>query len=103
MIELFEKTLMAGVGALSLTQQKTEELINEMKERLDLSEEKGRELLDRLQKTAQDNQKKLEKLAQDEVQKAFARVGVVTDKDIKSLQSKIRKLEKEIKELKKGK
>jgi polyhydroxyalkanoate synthesis regulator phasin len=102
MIELFEKTLMAGVGALSLTQQKTEELVGEMKSRLDLSEEKGRELLDRLQKTAQDNQKKLEKMAQDEVQKACARIGVVTDKDIKSLQSKIRKLEKELKELKKG-
>ena len=102
MIELFEKTLMAGVGALSLTQQKAEELVNEMKDRLDLSEEKGRELLDRLQKTAQDNQKRLEQMAQDEVRKACARVGVVTDKDIKSLQSKVRKLEKELKELKKG-
>ena len=100
MIELFEKTLLAGMGALSLTQQKAEELVDEMKSRLDLSEEKGRELLDKLQSMAKDNQKKLEELAQEEVRKACDRVGVATDEDLKTLTKKINKLEKELKALK---
>jgi len=100
MIELIEKTMLAGMGALSLTQQKAEELVKEMKERLDLSEEKGREWIDHLQKTAAENQKKLEAVAQEEVRKACDRVGVATDEDLKKLKSKINKLEKEVKALK---
>jgi len=100
MIELFEKTLLAGMGALTLTQQKAEELIGEMKSRLDMSEEKGRELLDHLQQTAKENQKKLEEAAQEEVRKACERVGMATSEDIKALQKKIHKLEKELKALK---
>jgi len=100
MIELLEKTLLAGMGALSLTQQKAEELVDEMKSRLDLNEEKGRELLDKLQSMAKDNQKKLEDLAQEEVRKACERIGVATDEDVKALTKKIHKLEKELKALK---
>jgi len=100
MIELFEKTLLAGMGALSLTQQKAEELVDELKSRLDLSEDKGRELLERLQNMAKENQKKLEDLAQEEVRKACDRIGVATDEDLKALTKKIQKLEKELKALK---
>lgn len=100
MIELLEKTMLAGMGALSLTQQKAEELVNDLKQRLDLSEEKGRELLDHLQKTAKESQKKLEETAQEEVRKACDRVGVATNEDLKKLQTKINKLEKELKALK---
>ncbi len=100
MIELLEKTLLAGMGALTLTQQKAEELVSELKTRLDLSEDKGRELLDRLQKSAKDNQKKLEEMAQEEVRKACERIGVVTADELKALQKKVAKLEKELKTLK---
>lgn len=100
MIELLEKTLLAGMGALTLTQQKAEELVSELKTRLDLSEEKGRELLDRLQKAAKDNQKKLEEMAQEEVRQACERIGVVTADELKALEKKVAKLEKEIKALK---
>jgi len=100
MIELLEKTLLAGMGALTLTQQKVEELVGEFKSHLNLSEEKGRELLDKLQKTAKENQKKLEDMAQEEVRKACDRAGVATHDDLKALQKKITKLEKELKALK---
>jgi len=100
MIELFEKTLLAGMGALTLTQQKAEELVDELKSRLDMSEEKGRELLDRLQQTAKESQKKLEDAAQQEVRKACERVGVATSEELKTLQKKVQKLEKELKAIK---
>ncbi len=97
MLEIVEKTLLAGIGALSLTQKKTEDLLDELKERLNLSEEEGKSLLEKLQKTAKDNQKKLEDLAGEEVKKACERIGVVTEEEFTKLQKKVDLLEKQLK------
>lgn len=99
MIELFEKTLMVGMGALSLSQKKGEELLKELKERFDVSEEEGKKLLDRLQQYSEQQQKKLSDLAQDEVKRACERVGVATHDDLVKLQKKVALLEKQLKTL----
>lgn len=101
MFELIEKTLLAGVGALSLTQKKAEELLAELKERYDLSEEKGRELITKLQDIARENQEKLETLAREEVQKACERLGLATAEEFDKLQKKVQLLEKQLKALQK--
>lgn len=97
MLEIVEKTLLAGIGALALTQQKAEELIDDLKERMNLSEEEGKKLLEKLRTTAKNNQKKLEELAQDEVKKACQRAGVVTTEEFEKLQRKVAQLEKQLK------
>lgn len=97
MLEVVEKTLLAGIGALALTQKKAEELIDDLKERMNLSEEEGKNLLDKLRNAAKENQEKLEELAQTEVKKACDRVGVVTSEDFVKLQKKVAQLEKQIK------
>ena len=94
MIELIEKTFLAGIGALSLTQKKSEELIDELKERLNLSEEEGKRLFDKIQEAAKENQQKLEKLAREEVQTACERTGVVTQDEFAKLQKRVEQLEK---------
>ena len=97
MLEIVEKTLLAGIGALSLTQKKAEEVIADLKERLNLTEEEGKNLLDKLQDAAKENQQKLEGLACEEVKKACARVGVVTEEEFSKLQKKVDQLEKQLK------
>lgn len=99
MIELLEKTLMIGVGALSLSQKKGEELLKELKERFDLSEEEGKKLLDRMQGYAEEQREKLSSMAQEEVKKACDRIGVVTQDDFAKLQKKVAQLEKQLKAL----
>ncbi len=99
MIEIIEKTLLTGLGALSMSQKKAEELVGELKERLNLSEEEGKKLLDKLQQTAKENQSKLEAVAQDEVKKALERMGVVTEEEFNSLKKKVDALEKKLKAL----
>jgi polyhydroxyalkanoate synthesis regulator phasin len=98
MIELMEKSLLAGIGALSLTQKKAEELIAELRKQYNLSEEKGRELLDRLQETARENQNKLEELAREEVRKASERLGLVTADEFEKLRKKVQQLEKQLRQ-----
>lgn len=99
MLELVEKTLLAGIGALSLTQKKAEEMIDDLKKRLNLSEEEGKALLDKLQSAAKENQQRLEERACEEVKKACDRVGVVTVEDFHKLQKKVTQLEKQLKAL----
>ncbi|MBN1958756.1 MAG: phasin family protein [Desulfuromonadales bacterium] len=97
MLEIVEKTLLTGIGVLAVTQKKAEELIDDLKERMNLSEEEGKKLLEKLRSAAKDNQVKLEELAQEEVKKACERIGVVTLEDFEKLQRKVAQLEKQFK------
>jgi polyhydroxyalkanoate synthesis regulator phasin len=101
MLEIIEKTLLAGIGVASMTQKKAEEVIDDLKEKLNLTEDEGKKLLDRLQDAAKENQKKLEDMAREEVKKACARAGVVTEEDFARLQKKVVDLEKQLKALNK--
>lgn len=94
MIELIEKTMLTAMGAVSLSQKKAEELLSELKERCNLSEDEGKDLIQRLQNAVKENQTKLEELAQQEVQKACQRMGVVTTEDFEKLRKKVTQLEK---------
>ncbi len=97
MLEFAEKTLLAGIGALSLTQKKGEELLEELKDRLNLTEEEGKKLLSKIQDAAKENQQRLENIAREEVQKTCERLGVVTAEDYDKLQKKVEQLEKQLK------
>lgn len=101
MLEIIEKTLLAGIGVVSLTQKKAEELIDELKEKLNLSEDEGKKLLDKLQEAAKENQQRLEELAREEVKKACERVGIITEEEFSGLKKKVAELEKHLKALSK--
>ena len=95
MLEIVEKTLLAGIGAVALTQKKAEELIDDLKDRMNLTEEEGKKLREKLRDAAKANQQKLEELAQDEVKKACEKIGVVTTEEFEKLQHKVEQLEKQ--------
>jgi len=97
MLELVEKTLLAGIGALALTQKKAEELLDELKDKLNLSEDEGKKLLDKFQDAAKEGRQRVEELAQEEVKKACGRIGVVTAEEFGKLQKKVEHLEKQFK------
>lgn len=96
MFEMIEKSLLIGIGALSLTQKKAEELIDELQKQFNISEEKGRDLLTKLQETAKENQARLEEVAREEVRKASERLGLVTQDEFEKLRYRIQMLEKQI-------
>lgn len=102
MLEMLEKTILAGMGAVSLSQKKAEEFIHELKQRFNVSEEEGKALLEKLQDAVRENQKKLEELAREEVHKTCERMGVVTTEEFEQLRGRIDKLEKQLKESESG-
>ena len=94
MITLFEKTAMMGMGALSLSQKKAEELLGELKERIGCSEEEGRALLEKLKAQAEEQKNLLTKAAEEEVQKACDRLGLVRREELERLAARLDVLEK---------
>lgn len=98
MTNLLEKTLLTALGAVTLGQKKTEELVQELRQKLDVSEEEGKSLLEKIREAAKQNQEKLEKLAHDEVKKACERLGVVPRDEFDKLKKKVAQLEKKLKE-----
>jgi len=97
MIELLEKSLLTAVGAMTLTQKKAEELLQEMREKLNVSEEEGKAFLKKIQDAAAQNQEKLQEQAREEVKKACERMGVVTTGEFDKLKKKVAQLEKKLK------
>lgn len=97
MIDMIEKTVLAGIGALALSQKKVEELVEEMKNKLNISEEEGRTLLENLKAAVEENRQKLEDIAREEVEKNLSRVGVVSKKDFDALKKKVASIEKRLK------
>ncbi len=97
MIELLEKTMLTAVGAMTLTQKKAEELIKELREQLNISEEEGKAFLQKIQDAAAENQEKMQKQAQEEVKNHLERMGAVTQEDFNKLKKKVAALEKKVK------
>ena len=97
MIDMIEKTVLAGIGALALSQKKAEELVEEMKSKLNISEEEGRSLLENLKASVEENRQKLEDIAREEVEKNLSRIGVVNKSDFDALKKKVASLEKRLK------
>jgi polyhydroxyalkanoate synthesis regulator phasin len=93
MLEILEKAVMTTIGVAAITQKKAEELAAEMKERFKLSEDEGKNLVDRIQAIAKENKEKVMETAETEVQKVVERLGLVSREEFDRLGERVRELE----------
>lgn len=96
MIELFEKAVLTGIGALSLTQKKGEELLADLKEKYKFSEEEGKAFLEKIQGAAKETRTKITEAAEAEVKKTVERIGLVPKEDFEQLKQRVEALEKKL-------
>ena len=96
MFELFEKAVLTGLGALSLTQKKAEEIITELKDKYKMSEEEGKAFLDKLQGMAKEGRERVGEIAESEVKKVIERVGLVSRDEFDRLLKRVDELEKRL-------
>ena len=95
MLELFEKAVMTGLGAISMTQKKGEELLAEMKEKYRMSEEEGKAFLNRMQELSQEGKQRITEITEAEVKKVLERIGVVSRDEFDALKKRVEQLESE--------
>ena len=98
MSDLIEKTLLAGIGALALSQKKAEELVESLQRQFDFSEEKGQELLSKLQEAVGSQQQRLEEVARQEIQASATRLGLVEREEFDKLAERVLQLERLLKQ-----
>ena len=93
MIELLEKTVLTGLGFLSLSQKKAEDLLKELQERYKISEEEGKSFLERMQGAAKESRQRVEEIAEAEVKKVIDRLGLVPREEFDRLLKRVEQLE----------
>lgn len=93
MLELLEKAVMTTIGVAAITQKKAEELAADMKERCKLSEDEGKQLVDRIQAIANEAREKVRGMAEDEVKKVVDRLGLVSREEFDLLAKRVQELE----------
>ncbi|MBL0226766.1 MAG: phasin family protein [Geobacteraceae bacterium] len=93
MLELIEKVVMTTIGVAAITQKKAEELVVEMKDRYKLSEEEGKQFVERIQAMARENRDKVREMAEVEVQKVVDRLGLASVEELERLKKRVQDLE----------
>ena len=93
MLELLEKAVMASIGVAAITQKKAEELVADLKGNLKLSEDEGKQFVEKIQTIAKDSREKVKEMAEVEVQKVVTRLGLVSREEFDKLSKRIEELE----------
>ena len=97
------RILMAGIGAVVLTQEQIEDFLNKLVERGELADGDARKLLsdvvDKRRRTVQDGTKKAEEEFDKRVESILSRLNIPSKVEIDSLSEKIADLSRKVDEL----
>ena len=99
MFDIFRKAALAGIGALTLTEERAHRLINELVEQGRMSKEEGESLFKEMISKAETSRDEWEGRVRDMVQDAFRKMDLVPRKDLALLEEQVRLLEKRLAEM----
>ena len=98
------RVLMAGVGAVALTQEQIEDFVNRLVERGEIADGDARRLLndvlERRKRTVQDGAKRAEHEVDSRIENLLARMNIPSKAEIDALSDKISELSRKVDELK---
>lgn len=97
MDSIFERMLLAGLGLLDLTKEKTEEIVEELVKKGEIAKEKQPESVKRLLEKTRKGRLEIEKIVENATTKVMKKLDVLTKSDIERLIKKIEELEKRLK------
>jgi polyhydroxyalkanoate synthesis regulator phasin len=99
MADIFEKTLLAGLGLFDLTREKAEKLANELIKRGELSQSDKAKAVKEILKGHEERTKKIKEKIDQHVNRAVEKLKGVTAQELSELNKKIEKLSKELEKL----
>ncbi|UYZ63608.1 phasin family protein [Hymenobacter weizhouensis] len=90
MEDLFKKFINAGVGFVSLTNDRVQSTINKLVQESKLSEQEGAKIMDELKKNTDAKRQELEKQFQGLTSRLMKTVGVAPNSDVEDLKRTVR-------------
>jgi|YNPNPStandDraft_1061719.scaffolds.fasta_scaffold03636_3 polyhydroxyalkanoate synthesis regulator phasin len=98
-MRLVEKSLLLGLGVLTLTRDKVVKFVNSLVEEGEVRAEEAPGIVDRLVARGEEEREELRKMVREELEKARASLPFVSRKDIEALNQKIDQLALRLDEL----
>jgi len=92
MEQLLKKVILAGIGALSLTRETVEKLLNELAKKGEIAYEDKEDFLKELIQKGKEQKEGLEKM----IERVISRTRLATREDIEKLEKRVEELEKKI-------
>ncbi len=94
MSDLIEKTILAGLGALSLSREKAEKLAKDLVKRGELSRNEEAKFVKDLMGQAKKGKVEMERRIEKTVKKILVKLDVPTRKELNALKARVDKLSK---------
>src|SRR5512136_2798888 len=91
MFELIRKSILAGIGAIAYTEEKTQKLIQDFVEKGELSQKEGDSLFHELQQAVEDQRTKITTTVEEQVTKILHELHLVTKSDLSELEQTMKK------------
>ena len=88
MANLLEKGLLIGIGLLSMTREKAQDIIDDLSNEGNLQKSEAKEWVDQLSDRGEEERQALRKLIREEMKKVLDEMGLVTKEDLKELLKK---------------
>jgi poly(hydroxyalkanoate) granule-associated protein len=101
LFDAVRKVLLAGVGAVALTVETVEDLVEKLVERGELTEEEGRKLINDVWSKRKKDAKKAEEEVNKRVDELMARFDIPTKAEFEDLSAQISEVSKKVDGLKK--
>jgi polyhydroxyalkanoate synthesis regulator phasin len=97
MSDIFKKTFLAGLGAMSLTREKAQEITNDLIKRGELAKTDEAKFVRDLLDLAEKNKSGLEDKIEKAIEKVMAKLDIPTRKEVEELKAEIARLSKKSK------
>ncbi|SHI74866.1 phasin family protein [Desulfofundulus thermosubterraneus] len=96
MFKTAERLILAGIGALALTTERAEKMINELTERGQMSREEARNFLQELIAKGEQEKTNLAETLRREISQLRDDLGLVTRAEIEELKNRVARLEEHL-------
>ncbi len=102
MPEMVRRLMMAGIGAVALTQEEMEKTVDKLVEQGEIAWKDRQKFMQEMMDRRREGAKKAQEEVEKRVEEAVGRMNVPTKADIDALSEKIAALTRKVDELKKG-
>lgn len=95
-MSLIKRAFYLGLGALSITKEKAERLIDELEEKGEMSKEEGKEFLEEVIKKGEEQKNEIHGMISESINEFKNDFGGVSRAEFMALEERIRKIEEKL-------
>ena len=92
MIDLVKKAMFTGLGVMSLTKEKVEEIAKDFVEKGQLSEQEGRTLVKEMLEKSEESKNEIKKQIDTAVKAALSQMDIASKTDLEAVRTEIEQL-----------